>query len=144
MVGLVGLFYFTGLLTDCENADGTACVGDEDCMCEGRTPNSIILNLILKPQNIKFTSIFTKGLLLLAGITAVGLSIIAALALRDARLALVGPFAIYMFNILYDFVSVITKVWSVHPLFSVIVALIISPLLVTYVIVIVEWWGSGS
>lgn len=150
MVGLVGLFYFTGLLTDCKNADGTACVGDEECMCIGRTPNSIILNLILKPANWQPTgsnvdiTFFSKALLLLEGITALALSVITALALRDARLALVGPFAIYLFNLLWDFIALITKVNSIHPLLAVVVSLTLLPLLIPYTISVVEWWGSGS
>lgn len=144
MVGLVGLFYFTGLLTDCKNTDGTACVGDEECMCVGRTPNSIILNLILKPTGWEDTAFFGKSMLLLEGITALALSIIAALALRDARLALVGPMAVYMFNLLWDFMAIITKTISIHPLLGVLVSLTLLPLLIPYAISVVEWWGSGS
>lgn len=144
MIGFVALFYFTGLLTDCQNEDGTDCVGDEDCMCVGRTPNSIILNLILKPTGWKEMAFFSKALLLLEGITALALSVITALALRDARLALVGPFAIYLFNLLWDFMAVITKVNSIHPLLAVVVSLVLLPVLIPYTISVVEWWGSGS
>ena len=143
MVGLVTLFYFTGLLTDCKNpTTNEACEGDDECLCKGRTPNSMILDLALKPENIKFSTILQNGLLLLTGITALGLSIIAGLALRDARLALLGPFALFSFNILYDFISVIVRINSIHPILSVVISLVLSPLLIYYVFAAIEWWGG--
>jgi len=144
MAGFVALFYFTGLTIDCLDANGNACVGDEDCMCKGGTASSTILNMMLKPEGWKETDLFSKAALLLGGIGALAVGIIAARALQDARLALVAPMAVFMFALLWDFLKVISKIWSVHPLLSVLVSLIFSPLFIYYAIAVVEWWGTGS
>jgi len=141
MMGLIVLFYFTGLIIDCTKEDGSSCTGDEECLCTAETPNSLVLNLMLKPHNIRVSTIRNKGILILEGITAAALLGVSFLY-RDVKLALLGPFAIYIFNLLYDFTTVTAKIWSIHPLLSVIVALILSPLLVYYIIAVVEWWGG--
>lgn len=142
MVGFVALFYFTGLTIDCLDADGHACVGDENCMCKSEGGASAILNMAVNPEGWKDTDLFSKTILLLGGIGALAVGIIAARALQDARLALVAPMALFMIGLLWDFMKVISKIWSVHPLLSVLVSLIFSPLFIYYAIAVVEWWGG--
>ena len=136
----MALFYFAGLTTDCKDPDGALCTGD-DCLCVDRAATSTILNFILRQQDIKESTLFSKIAIMFTGITAVSLLGV-GIFLRDVKLALLGPLASYLLLFLSDFLTVISKVWSISPISSVLITLILGPLFVYYIIAIVEWWGN--
>jgi len=130
MSGLLLLFYFTGLLTEC----------DDDGMCEATSPNSQLLNFLLRPERSRSSIIGQKGILILEGVGAV-LIIAAGLFIGNVELAVMGSFAIYYFNLGWDFLAVFNVVREANPVIAV---LLFGPVLFFYVIIIIDWWrGHG-
>ena len=126
MTGLMLLFYFTGLLQEC---------GD-DGLCEAASPNSQLLNFLMSPENSRGSIIGQKGLLILEGVTA-ALLIIAGLVIGNVELAVMGSFAIYYFNLGWDFLAVFNRVREANPVIAI---LFLGPILFFYVIIIIDWW----
>ena len=130
MSGLLLLFYFTGLLIEC----------DDNGMCEATSPNAQLLNFLMRPENSRSSIIGQKGILILEGVGAV-LIIAAGLFIGNVELAVMGSFAIYYFNLGWDFLAVFNVVREANPVIAV---LLFGPLLFFYVIVIIDWWrGKG-
>lgn len=140
MLGITALFYFSGLTVDCEDESGARCTGGADCLCVSRAPSSTLLNLVLHSQNTE-NSLYSKISLGLLGITTLGLLAVSILY-RNIKLAVLSPIAMYLLAFIGDFVTVISKIWSVYPLVSVMVILVISPLLIHYIVTIIEWWSG--
>lgn len=126
MSGLLLLFYFTGLLQEC----------DDNGMCEATSPNSQLLNFLMRPENVKSSVVGTKGILILEGVAA-ALIITTGLIIGNIELAVMGSFAIYYFNLGWDFLAVFNRVRGANPVIAV---LIFGPILLYYVIVILDWW----
>ena len=126
MSGLLLLFYFTGLLQECT----------DDGMCEATSPNSQLLNFLMSPENSRSSIIGQKGILILEGVGAV-LLIAAGLFIGNVELAVMGSFAIYYFNLGWDFLAVFNVVREANPVIAV---LVFGPLLFFYVIIIIDWW----
>ncbi len=126
MSGLMLLFYFGGLLTVCF----------DDGLCEGTTVNSVLLNLLLKPERMKSLTLGIKVILTLQGALA-SLIIAVGIFIKDVRLAVMGSLAIYFFNLGWDFLAVFTVVREVAPVLAV---LLFAPVLLVYVLTIVDWW----
>ena len=126
MTGLLLLFYFTGLLQECS----------DDGLCEATSPNSQLLNFLMRPQNSRSSIIGQKGILVLEGVTAAAL-ILLGLVIGNVELAVMGSFAIYYFNLGWDFLSVFNRVREANPVIAV---LFFGPILFFYVIVIIDWW----
>jgi len=116
MSGIMLLFYFGGLID--------------------ATPNSTFLNLLLSPEKIQTLTLYEKGILVLEGIGAAAIITLGILT-RNIELAVMGPFAIYYFNLGWDFLAVFNKVRSVNPVIAI---LFFSPMMILYVITILEWW----
>ncbi len=57
------------------------------------------------------------------------------------ELALVGPFAIFFFNLGWDILFVIVEVSKENPVLAI---LIFSPLLLVFITTIIEWWRGIS
>jgi len=118
MSGLMLLFYFTGLLP------------------KNITANSTLLNLLLTPEGMPEGTTSAEVILVLEGITAIGIIAIGILT-HNLELAVMGSFAMYLFNLLWDFLVVFDKVFSTNPVIAI---LLFSPLLLLYMVTILEWW----
>ena len=133
MAGLVLLFHFTGLTQQC----------DDDGLCEGKTPNSDLLGLLLSPDdmpNRNLTDFSDEALLIFEGLAAVAISV-GFFVSGKPELALVGPFAIFFFNLGWDILFVIVEVSKENPVLAI---LIFSPLLLVFITTIIEWWRGIS
>ncbi len=126
MTGLMLLFYFGGLVQE-ETDDGT---------CEGQTPNSKLLNILLQPECMKDSTIGKKTILTLGSVAGV-LVLAAAIFIPNFELMVMGGFAIYFFTLLWDFFVVFQRVNEVAPVLSI---LLFAPLTVVFIIVIIDWW----
>lgn len=126
MTGLVVLFYFTGLLTVC-NDEGS---------CSGATPSSNLLDFALNPQNLKETNFFEKAIITIGLAIAAGVAALATI-FGKGELVIMGGMTIYITGLLWDFMFVFSRVYSENPVFAVI---LFGPLLVLFVITMIEWW----
>lgn len=117
--GILLLFHFTGI------------IGAEE------TANSSLIQMLLNPSTIKDFGIGTKIILALEGILAVGGAILVGYLTKDLQSATIAPLAIYLLNLMWDFIKVFQKVYAISPVLAV---LIISPVLILFPIVIVDWW----
>ena len=116
MSGLVLLFYFTGLLQD--------------------TGSSTLLTLVLDPEGFRNSDLNLKAIIVLEGLLATGIVIGFAIA-GNIELGIMGVFVIYLSNLLWDFIAVFNKVYSVNPVIAI---LFFSPVLFLFVVTILEWW----
>jgi len=130
MTGLMLLFYFGGL-TQTETDDGT---------CEGQTPNSKLLNILLQPECMKESTIGRKTLAVIGSVTGV-MIIAAAVFIPNIELAIMGALAIYFFTLLWDFMVVFQKVYAVAPVLAI---LLFAPFMFIFVITIIDWWRGRS
>ena len=126
MTGLMLLFYFTGLIQE-QTDEGN---------CEGQTPNSKLLNILLQPQCMKDSTIGRKAVLVVGSVAGV-LVIAAALFIPNIELAIMGSLAIYFLTLLWDFMVVFQKVWESSPVFAI---LFFGPLMFIFIIVIIDRW----
>ena len=74
--------------------------------------------------------------MILEGVGAV-LIIAAGLFIGNVELAVMGSFAIYCFNLGWDFLAVFNRVREANPVLAI---LFFGPILFFYVIVIIDWW----
>ena len=116
MSGLMLLFYFTGI-TD-------------------QTGTTTLLNLLLSPEGFQNTPISVKAVAIFTGILASAIVVGFAIA-GNVELGVMVAFTTFLFNSLWDFLSVYSKVASVNPVIAV---LIFSPLLFLFVVTTIEWW----
>ncbi len=130
MTGLMLLFYFGGLIQE-TTQDGT---------CEGNTPNSKLLNLLLQPECMKDSALGVKTKLVIGSVAGV-IIIAAALFIPNIELAIMGSFAIYYLTLLWDFLVVFQKVYNVAPVLAI---LIFGPLMMTFIIIIIDWWRGRA
>ena len=130
MSGLMLLFYFGGLLQE-------ATINGE---CEGQTPNSKLLNILLQPECMKDSTIGRKTILVIGSVAGV-LVIAAAVFIPNIELAIMGSLAIYFFTLLWDFMVVFQKVYNVAPALAI---LFFGPFMFVFIITIIDWWrGRG-
>lgn len=120
MSGLMLLFYFSGLIQD--------------------TGNSALLNLILSPENMPTSDLRLNLFLVLEGILAAAVITI-GLVSGNIELALMGPYAIYLFNLFWDFLAVYQKVAESN---QVLATILFAPILILYMITIVEFWRGND
>ena len=126
MTGLMLLFYFTGLVQE-ETDDGT---------CEGQTPNSKLLNILLQPDCMKDSTIGKKTIAVIGSVAGV-LIIAAAIFIPNIELAIMGSLTLYFLTLLWDFMVVFQKVWQYNPVFAV---LFFGPLMLIFIITMIDWW----
>ena len=130
MTGLMLLFYFGGLVQE-ETDEGT---------CEGQTPNSKLLNILLQPECMKDSTIGKKTITVIGSIAGVVI-IAAAIFIPNIELAIMGSLAIYFLTLLWDFMVVFQKVFEVAPVLAI---LIFAPLTLVFIIVIIDWWRGRA
>ena len=118
MSGIVLLFYFAGIITD--------------------TANTTFLTLLLNPESFRDSDLNIQVILVLEGVATAGILAIAVLT-RNIELAVRGIFAIFLLNLLWDFIIVFNVIKSVNMPLAI---LIFGPLLLLYYVTIVEWWGK--
>lgn len=129
MSGLTLLFHFTGLTQNCS-----------DGLCEGETPSSRLLDLLLNPESLSLSSLYDEALVVLAGLA--GASIIIGLGITGgAETALRGTFMIFLGVTLWDFLYIVGKVMSINPIFA---TLIFSPLLIVFIVTLIDWMGKSD
>lgn len=133
MTGLMLLFYFGGLLSHC---DDTA--NDLATECTSTTPNSALLTILLKPENLSSDLLDMNTVLILAiqGAAAAAIVIGSVFSGRP-DLAIVAPAAILMFNLGWDFYAVFNIIRSSNPVLSVIFFV---PVLFIFGLIILDWW----
>lgn len=120
MVGLTMLFYISGLL------EGTA--------------NSTLLNLLLDPTGWQNSSLTLKVLAIFSGVAAASI-IVGFFSSANTKQVAVSAFTVFFMSLLWDFLSVVAKVYAVHEGFAL---LIFSPFIILYLISIINWWGFVS
>jgi len=130
MSGLMLLFYLTGLIQECTN----------DGLCETTTPNSQLLNLVLKPQDISLTTLETNVELAIAGVGVV-LVIAAGLFIGNVELAVMGSLSIYLISLFLDFLAVFNRIREANPVLAL---LFFAPIMFMYILIVAEWWRGGD
>lgn len=114
--GLILLFYFMGLV---EN-----------------TANSTLLNLLLSPENLEDSSLSVVVFTALTGVTAAAVISIGILT-GNTQLAIMGPVAVYLFNILWDFIEVFNVLREANPIITI---LLFAPLMLLWGVTVIDWW----
>jgi len=125
MGGITILFYYGGLLTELEGE-----------MCKPITPNALLISYLIEPECATQSTTWTKIILALSGVGA-ALVLGAGLFINNVELTVMGPVAIFIFNLLWDFISVFNRVRTNHPVFAVI---LFGPLMLLFIITILDWW----
>lgn len=116
MSGLTLLFYFTGLLE--------------------ATPNSTLLNLLLSPEKLESEPIALKAVTVVEAILA-SIIVVGFAVAGNVELGVMSAFAVYLFNLFWDYIAVFAVVASANPVIAV---LLFSPMLIVYITTIIEWW----
>jgi len=94
-----------------------------------------LLNLLLHPENIQDSSLWTKVILAIEGLGAGALVIIGLITKNE--LAVIAPAAIFLGNILIDYMQVFNKVYAHN---QVLALLLFAPMLVLFAVTLVDWW----
>lgn len=116
MSGLMLLFYFAGLLSG--------------------SPNSTLLNLLLSPENIQSSNLYTSVLLVVAGLPALAGISIGVISSRP-DLAISSGVVLYLGTLFIDFLKVFQVLFSEN---EVIAVLLFSPIIMLFVVTLVEFW----
>jgi hypothetical protein len=114
--GLMLLFYFTGLIPN--------------------TPTATMLNMLLDITGFANNLLYLK---VIAVISMIGLAVSVVLGFLNINqeLAVSTAFCIFMFNLLWDIISVVSAIASVNRVLAV---LFFSPILLVYIITLFEFW----
>lgn len=118
MSGLTLLFYFTGLLN--------------------QTPNTTLLNLLLDPVSLENSTLALKGVVAIEAIVA-SLIVVGFAAAGNVELGVMSAFAIFLFNLFWDFMAVVAIVSSANLVFGI---LLFAPLMLLFTVTILEWWRA--
>jgi len=125
MRGIMLLFYFGGLLGEDYSEDGT---------CGGVSPNSVLLNQLLRPECD--TGLRNKIMLAVEGVLAIA-AIAIGFVTRDFEKVVMTPVAIYIFNLFWDFLIVFSIMRDTNPVLAI---LFFSPFIIYLPIAILDWW----
>ncbi len=101
-----------------------------------KTPNAELLTAILNPENIKEGNLGLKAIIAIEAIGLVG-AVILGLRGGNVELAASSLFAVFLLNFGWDLVRVFSVLRDAN---EVMALLILSPIMILYVITIVEWW----
>jgi len=116
MSGLVLLFYVMGIID--------------------QTPNSTLLKLLLSPADFQNSALSVKAIvaieLILASAIVVGFAVAG-----NIELGVMVSFTIFLFNTLWDFISVYSSIASYNLILG---TLLFSPLIMLFVVTMLEWW----
>ncbi len=116
MSGLILLFYVTGLLPE--------------------TANSVLLNFLLDPSAFQDSNLSIKAIVVMQGILASAI-VVGFAAVGNIELGVMVAFSIELFNVLWDFMAIITVVLAINPVLGL---LVFSPLMFLFVVTMLEWW----
>ena len=98
------------------------------------TPNSILINTVLHPQDIASSPLMIT---VLAALTlAVSLSVFLGFYTRNVEYALMIPIGWALFTLMWDFLAVVAVLSSVSAVLSLI---IFGPLLVIWILTVVDY-----
>ncbi len=125
--GIMLLFFFTGLM------------GSAADLCGSANPNNLLLCILLSPEELPSPGdVISTGAIVAAiqGIAAVGI-VVGALIFGQVELAIIAPFAIILFNFLWNILDVFLVVSDVNPVIAI---LIFAPLLLMLSITLLDWW----
>ena len=117
MSGLTLIFYFTGLI--------------------GVTPNSTLLNLLLSPEGMQTSTFATNVVIAIQALALAGAVVLGTLFGRSAELLAMSSFTIFVFNLGWDFLVVFNKIREVAPFWAI---MIFAPILLLYMVTIIEFW----
>ncbi len=100
------------------------------------SPTSIIINAILDPANIEASQLFV--LLITGGISllAVGAAVVVGVISRSFEIVLFIPVAISLSVLIGDFATVFVYLASINVVWA---TIIMAPIMVLFVMTIVEW-----
>lgn len=121
MVGLTLLFYFSGLL--------------------GNTSNSALLDLLLNPEAFENNPLWQNTLAIFSGIALATAVIVGFFTGVNTKAVAVSVFIISFGSLMWDFMSVVSKVMESNPVIGI---LLFSVFFVLYAIAGINWWGSVS
>ena len=120
------LFYFTGLLQECE----------DDGMCEAKTPNSKLLDILLRPENMRQSTIGDYIIGILAGLAIVGSLVLSGAVYERLEYAATAAFIGFLFTVSWDFIAVFNVVREANPVLAV---LVFAPFLLIFIPTILEF-----
>jgi len=120
MSGLTLLFYFGGMLDN--------------------TPNALLLNLLLSPEDIQQSSAFAQVIILLELIAAAGI-FVGSIFTNRVELVVTAGFVIFLANLLFDFVAVYQVVAQASQVLAI---LVFSPIFLAYTVTLVEFWRGND
>lgn len=120
MSGIVLLFYFGGLVTD--------------------TASSVLLDLLLSPDRFQASSLIVKVIAVVG--TLIGISTLLFRNNNGVGLDqyLMVPFIELFLSFGWDFLTIYQNISSVGPVAQVVAVLVFGPLMLMYVISVIEWW----
>ena len=110
------MFYFTGLLES--------------------TASSTLLNLLLDPVEFQNNAISQQIIIIFSGIAIVAISV-GFFSGANTELVLMGAFSLFLLSLMWDFLAVSTIVFGVNPVLGI---LIFSPLLILWIVTVVEFF----
>lgn len=99
------------------------------------TPISILLSLLTNPQNIRTSTFYQLTLATITLISTVGI-IIGTFLAQKTELIVRGGIASFMILVGWDMVVFFNTLNNIN---SALAVLLVSPLIITYVLVVVEW-----
>lgn len=103
----------------------------------GSTPNSLVLSWMIQPEELRSSPLFTTVIVALQALAVVGVFVGFVTGRAAPELAAMTPVAIWMFNIAWDFIEAYGKVAEQNQILAV---LVFAPLLVMYLITVVDFW----
>ena len=120
MSGIVLLFYFGGLVTD--------------------TASSTLLDMVLAPERFEAAKLVSKAALIAGGLIGVSSLLFRNNNGAGLDLYLLVPFIYLFLSFGWDFLTIYQNIASVGPVAKVFAILVFGPLMLMYVVSVVEWW----
>lgn len=120
--GISLVFYFAGLLNN--------------------TATTTLLNLVLNPGSLENSNLMVTIFSISTAVIAVISTFVARSQNSDFYLFI--PLATLLFSFGWDFLSIYTSLAALSVIGGVIGALVFGPLMIGYIIAVVEWWRGVS
>ncbi len=100
------------------------------------TASSTLLKLLLDPTGFQLNVITIAVIAIFTGVAASAI-VVGFFSAANLELVGMGTFTIFFVGLIWDFLAVVARVNSTNPVFGVI---LMSPLLVIYVLALIEYW----
>jgi hypothetical protein len=120
MSGITLLFYYGGVLTD--------------------TVNTTLLSMLLNPESFQTADLILKTLASAGLVVGASTLLLRAFGGPGAELYFMLGFVYLFFSFGYDFLSIYQQIAAYSAVGQVIGVLLLGPLMVMYVMAVVEWW----